>query len=635
MRQIVIIIGFLSMLCVAQAQRINPEAWKATTVQKAIEKLYGKRRIVHDSRVIVDVPKVASNGGAVPIHIKTLIDAKSVAVFQDINPAALVALYRITHYSVPDYTFKIRLASSGTITIVVEGKDGKLYANSRRIEVALGGCEGDSPYSPSYGSAPARHANTPSSTPIALRSESYSHISANRFKEVVLSPLSTFSTDVDTASYTNIRRYLFDNKQLPPKDAVRIEEMINYFSYAYKEPTDKTPFAVSTRIGKALWNKKSFVMQIGIQTKNPDIRTLSPSNLVFLIDVSGSMRDANKLPLLVKSLSSLVKQLRKEDKVSIVTYAGDATLVLDRANGNDKQRIIVVLSKLHAGGRTAGENGIRLAYDIAEKAFIKKGNNRIVLATDGDFNIGIRSLNELSTLIEEKRKNGIYLSVLGFGMGNYKDDTLELLADKGNGNYAYIDNILEAKKVLVQQMSGTLYTVAKDVKIQVEFNPYKVKSYRLIGYENRLLENEDFKDDKIDAAEVGTGHRVTALYEVVMRDRNETVVSTLKYQTSRFMPSDEIATVKIRYKSPESNQSVEINKAVRYENREINDDDFAFVQSVAGFDMLLRDSKYKNGLDYRTVIENAKKHKGEDKEGYRAECIKMMERAELYCTMVR
>ncbi|MCK5853874.1 MAG: von Willebrand factor type A domain-containing protein, partial [Sulfurovaceae bacterium] len=333
-------------------------------------------------------------------------------------------------------------------------------------------------------------------------SEEYNTINENEFKEVATSALSTFSTDVDTASYSNIRRFLTQNRKLPPKDAVRIEELMNYFSYAYKEPKNSEPFYINTSVKETLWNKESKIIQIGLQTKKPNISKLPASNLVFLLDVSGSMGQPTKLPLLQKSLKLLSKQLREKDTVSIVVYAGNSGLVLDRARGDEAPKIIEALDKLRAGGSTAGGAGIKLAYSVAKKAFIKGGNNRVILATDGDFNVGVSSQDELVKLIEEKRESGIFLTVLGFGMGNYKDGKMEQLADKGNGNYAYIDNLLEAKKVLVTQMSGTLYTVAKDVKVQIEFNPKKVHSYRLIGYENRAMANEDFNNDKKDAAEV-------------------------------------------------------------------------------------------------------------------------------------
>jgi len=473
---------------------------------------------------------------------------------------------------------------------------------------------------------------------IDFNTESYKYIKENPFKEVATSPLSTFSTDVDTASYSNARRIINEN-QLPPKGAIRLEEFINYFSYNYKEPNDNHPFAINLKVGETLWNSQTKLIQIGLQTKKPNIDKLPHSNLVFLLDVSGSMSDHNKLPLLKQSLKLLVKQLRAEDSVSIVVYAGAAGVILDRANGNEKEIIIQALDKLEAGGSTAGGEGIRLAYDIAKKAFIKDGNNRVILATDGDFNIGQTSESDLVDLIEAKRETGIYLTVLGFGMGNYKDDKMESLADKGNGNYAYIDNLLEAKKVLVTQMSGTLYTVAKDVKVQVEFNPSKVLSYRLIGYENRALDNEDFNDDKKDAAEIGMGHSVTALYELKLKenkqkiDTNITKVDKLKYQatkpTTEAIESNELATIKIRYKRPDSNSSLLMSRVIQIDSNEIEERDYSFVQAVTAFGMLLRNSEFRGDSSFEKVIQIAKQNRGEDLEGYRSEFIRVVEKAEL------
>ena len=469
------------------------------------------------------------------------------------------------------------------------------------------------------------------SVPVAIsNSEEYNAINENKFKEVSSSPLSTFSTDVDTASYSNVRRFLNDRRaSLPPKNSVRIEELINYFSYDYKEPKNEEPFYINTRTGDSIWNNDTKIMEIALQTKKPNIAKLPASNLVFLLDVSGSMSSPNKLPLLKKSLKLLVKQLREKDRVSIVVYAGNSGLVLDKARGDEEEKIVKALEKLNAGGSTAGGAGIKLAYKVAEEAFIKDGNNRVILATDGDFNVGQSSQDELVKLIEKKRKNGVFLTVLGFGMGNYKDGKMEQLADKGNGNYAYIDNLLEAKKVLVTQMSGTLYTVAKDVKVQVEFNPNRVHSYRLIGYENRELANKDFNDDTKDAAEVGMGHSVTALYEIVLNSKDaKSKVDKLKYQRS-IEDSNELATVKIRYKKPDGDVSVKMSKVITDTDNDISKTDFDFVQTVAGLGMLLRDSEYKNSLTFSKLIELAKNSKGEDREGYRAEFIRMLEKAEL------
>ncbi|CAA6820396.1 MAG: Von Willebrand factor type A domain protein [uncultured Sulfurovum sp.] len=469
----------------------------------------------------------------------------------------------------------------------------------------------------------------PPKVPIA-NNEEYNRISENKFKEVVSSPLSTFSTDVDTASYANVRRFLNDQQaSLPPKNAVRIEELINYFSYDYKVPQNEDPFYINTHVGNSIWNNDTKIIEIALQTKKPNITKLPASNLVFLLDVSGSMGNAKKLPLLKKSLKLLVKQLRAKDSVSIVVYAGSSGLVLDKARGDQEEKIIEALNKLNAGGSTAGGAGIRLAYKVAKEAFIENGNNRVILATDGDFNVGQSSQEALVKLIKEKREDDIFLTVLGFGMGNYKDGRMEQLADKGNGNYAYIDNLLEAKKVLVTQMNGTLHTVAKDVKVQVEFNPNSIHAYRLIGYENRTLANKDFNDDKKDAAEIGMGHSVTALYEVVLASKEvKSEVDSLKYQRST-ANSNELATVKIRYKKPTANVSTKMQKIIHHSDADINQKDFNFAQTVAGFGMLLRDSEYKNSLTFEQLIELAKDSKNEDREGYRAEFIKMMEKAQL------
>jgi Ca-activated chloride channel family protein len=601
-------------------REIKTEAWKATSINEAMQKLYGTTKSFHDNRIRIKIPKIASNGGAVPIKIITTIPAKSIAILQDTQPYALVAVYAIHDSSIMDYFAKIKLSKSGLVVVVVEGLDGKLYSLQQRIEVALGGCDGSS--DSSYHTSVRR-------TPPVYTTEEYSFINENRFKEVKASPLSTFGVDVDTASYANVHRYLFENRELPQKGAVRIEEMVNYFNYDYTEPTSK-PFAIHSRVGQSLWNYDTKVLQIALQTKKVAIETLPPSNLVFLLDVSGSMYDKKKLPLLVNSLSLLVRQLREEDSISIVVYAGSSGLVLDRARGNEKEKILGVLERLEAGGSTAGGQGIELAYRIAEKSFVKGGNNRVILATDGDFNVGQSSQSTLVELIEAKRKSGIFLTVLGFGTGNYKDNKMEALANHGNGNYAYIDSLLEAKKVLVTELGSTLHTVAKDVKIQVEFNPQEVQSYRLIGYENRMLNSEDFRNEKVDAGEIGMGHSVTALYEIVPANRkNSSSVDKLKYQKLSTIESSEFATVKVSYKKPDSNQSIYMSRAIFEEKNTILQDDFDFAQAIVGFGMLLRQSVFAKELTYQQVISTAKNAKNQDREGYRAESIKMMEQAEL------
>jgi Ca-activated chloride channel homolog len=459
--------------------------------------------------------------------------------------------------------------------------------------------------------------------------ETYAYISENGFKKSRKEPLSTFSIDVDRAAYSNVRRFI-NSSQMPNVDAVRIEEMINYFEYNYGTPENGEPIATHLEIGECPWNPENKLLLIGIQGEKVSEEKIPPCNLVFLIDVSGSMSDENKLPLLKKSFKYLVDQLRPEDRVSIVVYAGAAGCVLPSTSGKNKVEIMAAIDKLQSGGSTAGGQGIILAYDIAIKNFIDGGNNRVILATDGDFNVGVSSDSELERLIEKKRESGVYLTTLGFGTGNYKDSKMEGLSNKGNGNYAYIDNILEAKKVFGNELWGTLYTIAKDVKIQIEFNPSIVKEYRLIGYENRMLENEDFNNDKKDAGEIGSGHTVTAIYELVMvtdKKPNEDV-DPLKYQTSEIVESNDIATLKIRYKEPDESKSRLLTTIIsrnEMTNTELSDN-YKFAVSVAEYGMLLRNSEYKGKSSYDHVIEWAKESKGTDDSGYRSEFISLVEK---------
>jgi Ca-activated chloride channel homolog len=466
--------------------------------------------------------------------------------------------------------------------------------------------------------------------------EEYSNISENGFHKVADDPLSTFSIDVDAASYSNVRRYL-NNNQLPPAGAVRTEEMINYFKYQYPQPTGKDPFSINTEISDCPWNKDNKLVLIGLQGKNIPVENLPASNLVFLIDVSGSMMDENKLPLVKASLKMLTDQLREKDRISIVVYAGNAGLVLPSASGSDKVRIKSAIDALEAGGSTAGGAGIQLAYQTAQENLMKEGNNRVILCTDGDFNIGVSSDDDMVRLIEKERNKGIFLTVLGYGMGNYKDSKMQQLADKGNGNHAYIDGINEAKKVLVNEFGGTLFTIAKDVKLQLEFNPAKVAGYRLIGYENRLLNKEDFNDDKKDAGELGSGHTVTALYEIIpagVKSEFLKEVDPLKYQTNEKKVSaefNEMLTIKFRYKSPEKNNSELIVHTVADKGIDINNtsDNFRFVTAVSGFAMLLRNSEYKGKCTYAQVVSMANASIGKDTEGYRKEFVSLVMKAEI------
>lgn len=465
-----------------------------------------------------------------------------------------------------------------------------------------------------------------------LGTESYSGISENSFKKVRANPLSTFSIDVDRASYSNIRRFI-NNGQTPPADAVRVEEMINYFDYNYPQPTDEHPFSINTEVADCPWQKGHKLIQIGVQGKKIDTHELPPSNLVFLIDVSGSMSDVNKLPLLKSAFSMLVNNLRENDRVAIVVYAGAAGCVLPSTSGTNRQIILEALNALESGGSTAGGAGIKLAYQIARENFIEGGNNRVILATDGDFNVGASSDGEMEDLITKERKSGVFLTCLGFGMGNYKDSKLETLADKGNGNYAYIDNMQEANKTLVSEFGGTLFTIAKDVKIQVEFNPAYVQAYRLVGYENRLLNDEDFKDDTKDAGELGARHTVTALYEVIpakIKSKFLKDVDPLKYQntgtTDAESASTEIATVKMRYKLPEGKNSIELHKIIKNSDERITDasENLKFVSAVAMFGMILRNSEFKGSSSLDKVIELADSARSNDNEGYKAEFVRLV-----------
>ncbi|MEN0050610.1 MAG: von Willebrand factor type A domain-containing protein [Bacteroidota bacterium] len=465
--------------------------------------------------------------------------------------------------------------------------------------------------------------------------EDYDQINENRFYQVQNEPQSTFSIDVDAASYSNMRRFL-NNGQLPPKDAVRIEEMINYFDYDYPTPKSDQPFEVITEVSDCPWASEHRLLHIGLQGQKIDMEDLPPSNIVFLIDVSGSMSYENKLPLLKSSFELLVNELRPEDRVAIVTYAGSSGLVLPSTKGNEKDKMLQAINNLRSGGGTAGARGIKLAYQIAQENFLKDGNNRVILATDGDFNIGQSSDAELVELIEEKRESGVFLTVLGYGMGNYKDNKMQKLANKGNGNHAYIDNLMEANKVLVSEFGGTMFTIAKDVKIQIEFNPNKVAGYRLIGYENRLLDNEDFEDDTKDAGELGAGHTVTALYEIIPTSIKSEYLkgkSQLKYQETTVKESSkdatEIATVALRYKAPKGTTSKLIEQKVKDSNNALanTSNNFRFSIAVAEFGMLLRDSEFKGTANYEEAIELAKKSKGLDRKGYRSEMIELIERA--------
>lgn len=465
--------------------------------------------------------------------------------------------------------------------------------------------------------------------------EDYNAITPNIFHSPLTDPLSTFSIDVDTATYSNVRRML-NQGQLPTPNTIRAEEILNYFSYNYPEPKGEHPFSVYTEMGVCPWNQKRNLVHIGIQGRKIDMSKAPANNLVFLLDVSGSMDYANKLPLVKQSMELLLENMRPQDRIAIVVYAGAAGLVLPSTSGEERSKISDALTRLQAGGSTAGGAGIQLAYKTAVENLIPGGNNRIILCTDGDFNIGASSDADMTKLIEDNRNKGVFLTVLGFGMGNYKDNRLELLADKGNGNYAYIDDIMEARKVLVNEMGATLYTIAKDVKLQIEFNPAHVKAYRLIGYENRLLRDEDFRDDTKDAGELGAGHSVTAIYEIIPANSKEEIpgLDPLKYQDVKIsdeaLKSPEVMTVKLRYKLPDADTSIPLETPVYNKTLGLADvsETFNFSCAAVGYAMMLSDSEFKAALTWDMVRDLARNNLGQDAEGYRAEFLQLIEKAQ-------
>jgi Ca-activated chloride channel family protein len=472
--------------------------------------------------------------------------------------------------------------------------------------------------------------------PLVPDNETYASIDENKFRRPTDQPLSTFSIDVDTASYTNVRRFLNEGR-LPPADAVRVEELINYFRFDYADSTQGAPFGITTELAPCPWNSRHKLALIGLQAKRLDEDNLPPRNLVFLLDVSGSMASDDKLPLVKTAMKMLAETLRPQDRVAIVTYAGTTGVLLRATRGDRQGHIQDAISTLSAGGSTNGGAGIQLAYQIAAENFVNGGINRVILATDGDFNVGVTSIDQLTRLIEEKRSTGVFLSVLGVGTGNLKDATMERLADKGNGNYSYLDSLTEARRVLVAEAGSTLVTVAKDVKIQVEFNPALVGAYRLVGYENRRLKARDFNDDTKDAGEIGAGHTVTALYEIVppgaVGDLNNGGIDPLKYQrpanstpAMASVPSNEMMTVKVRYKQPDGNTSKLVTVPVLGRNN-APARNLGFAAAVAQFGMLLRDSPFKGDASWADVVRLGRSHRGDDRDGYRAEFLRLVDLA--------
>jgi Ca-activated chloride channel family protein len=577
-------------------------------------------------------PRASSPGPSAP---PAPVEAPAPAAPKPSSPRETVSLPRGIEGGVP----------GGAIGGGVGGTPAGIESATREELRSLGyiGYTAGTPSAPSPGEAYARFGYEGRSTDYLdvqrarppFHSEGYDRIDDNPFLEVGANPLSTFSIDVDTASYANVRRFI-TRSTLPPKDAVRIEEMVNYFDYDYPPPADGEPFSVNVEIAGAPWKPDHRLMRIGLKGAPVPRDGRPPLNLVFLLDVSGSMGSPEKLPLLKQAMRLLVEELRENDQVAIVVYAGASGMVLPRTSGDQKRVILDALDRLEAGGSTNGGEGIRLAYDHAVAHFIPGGTNRVVLATDGDFNVGVTSQGDLTRLIEERAESGVFLSVLGFGMGNYKDSMLEKLADRGNGNYAYIDSLSEARKVLVREMGSTLVTIAKDVKIQIEFNPAEVSSYRLIGYENRVLRAEDFNDDEKDAGEIGAGHTVTALYEIVPAGApldDARSVDPLKYQrpleATERASTGELLTVKLRYKEPDGETSRLLQRPVRDEGTSYSGatPDFKFAAAVASFGMILRDSPHKGDATIDGVLALAREGLGPDRNGYRAEFLVLARQA--------
>ena len=504
--------------------------------------------------------------------------------------------------------------------------------------VVLAGCGQANHDKLAPAAAPAREASFDSAAlsdeAQPANTEAYDRIDENPFLAVRQNPLSTFSIDVDTASYSNVRRFL-NLHSLPPKDAVRIEELVNYFPYRYAPPEDDAPFSVNAETAGCPWAPGHRLLRIAIKGRELDFENRPASNLVFLLDVSGSMNEPNKLPLLKSALRLLVERLGENDRVAIVVYAGASGLLLPSTSGERQEAILAALDELEAGGSTNGAAGIELAYQVARENFIKGGVNRVLLATDGDFNVGVSDNGSLSRLIEREAESGVFLSVLGFGAGNLQDSKMQQLADRGNGNYAYIDSIQEGRKTLVEQAGGTLVTIAKDVKLQLEFNPKRLAAYRLIGYENRLLRSEDFNDDRKDAGDIGAGHTVTAFYELAPLGEAPAAagIDELKYQqlgeTTVAAQSDELATLKLRYKEPDGEQSRSLSITIADSDRSFGEasEDFRFAAAVAAFGLTLRDSPHKGDAQLAEIEQWASAALGPDEHGYRAEFVKLVELA--------
>ncbi|MEJ2141187.1 MAG: von Willebrand factor type A domain-containing protein [Gammaproteobacteria bacterium] len=593
-----------------------------------------------ENRIKVKAPDIAENGAVVTVSVgKVMLDKPGIHVtdiwiFDQSHPDHIAAFKLSPRTMATGISTRIKLAGTSDVYIVAKLSDGRFISGQKRVKVTIGGCGGgDAGYSTS--SLYRRPGPTPFTTPMPLtyNNEKYGEFKNNGVVVCQQQPLSTFSIDVDTGSYSNVRRFIIGEGKRPVADAVRVEEMINYFDYSYTPPKQRdVPFSIHTEVGPNPWNKDTHLLHIGLKGYEEEARNIPASNLVFLMDVSGSMHARNKLPLLVNSLKLLAKQMREQDSIAIVVYAGASGVVLPPTRGDQHDTIIGALENLRAGGSTNGGAGIQLAYRLAEKSFIKDGINRVILATDGDFNVGVTSHTQLVEMVKEHSKQGINLTTLGFGGGNYNERLIEQLADQGNGNYAYIDSFLEARKVLKEQMSGTLYTIAKDVKIQVEFNPATVAEYRLIGYENRMLRAEDFRNDKVDAGDIGAGHTVTAIYELTLTDSQFRHVPRLRYSPGTETSNQcELAIVKLRYKLPDTDRSTRVERIISADmlknNMQAMSASYRFSASVAAFGQWLRKHKLIGNIrpaDIRRLAESAREA---DTKGYRQEFIRMVDTA--------
>ncbi len=612
-------------------------------IPESISSQFAPANITAD-RIFIRAPAIAENGAVVGIEIQGIKDlpanvhVEQIDIFTPFRQEP-IASFRLNKSLLPKgLKTRIKMQRSGWVYAVAKLSNGDVISGQHYIKVTIGGCGGGGTGLNSGGKtyhhqAPPVSYYTPHRVvPAPVRGrEKYASVAANGVVKTTSQPVSTFSIDVDTGSYANTRRFLIAQGRLPVANAVRVEEMINYFSYDYPQPENRTqPFNIVTEMGPTPWNADTHLLHIGLKGYDIKTESLPPSNLVFLIDVSGSMGAPGKLSLLIPAMKMLVNKMRPQDRIAIVVYAGGSGVVLDSTSGAEKSIIMHALEQLRAGGSTNGAAGIQLAYEIARDNFVQEGINRVILATDGDFNVGMTSHDALIKLIEKQRDSGISLTTLGFGTGNYNDHLMEQLADHGNGNYAYIDSLREAQKVLSKQASSTLFTIAKDVKIQVEFNPSVVAEYRLIGYENRVLQEEDFRNDKVDAGDIGAGHSVTALYEVTFVDSHARRLEPSRYGIERVAQrhANEIAEIRLRYKLPKASKSRLIRRHISRADIQLAMDEtsnnFRFAAAVAAFGQNLRGGKYTEQFDYTRIHQLAMQGQGSDPDGHRREFLDMV-----------